>query len=286
MAKENREHKDSVFADLFGKDETAKENLLELYNALYDEKDTDPEVIKWIGLEDVLFKNFRNDVAFTVRNRKIILSEHQSTVNPNMPLRDLFYVAREYEKIISVRVRYRKKLVKIPTPEFIVFYNGTENYPTEQVLKLSDAFFDQPEKVSLELNVRVININPEKHHEVLKKCKILQEYSLFVEATRKYREDEKQLEKTVKECINKGILADYLLRKSSEVINMLMAEYDYEMDIEVQREEAAQEAADRKFIEYVDKAVKNFHISAEEACEKLEESYERYLELKKLYSGK
>lgn len=107
-----------------------------------------------------------------------------------------------------------------------------------------------------------------------------------MEATRKYREDEKQLEKAVKECINKGILADYLLRKSSEVVNMLMAEYDYEMDIEVQREEAAQEGADRKFIEHVDKAAKNFHISAEEACEKLEESYERYLELKKIYSGK
>ncbi|MDO4337532.1 MAG: hypothetical protein Q4C91_05505 [Eubacteriales bacterium] len=86
--------------------------------------------------------------------------------------------------------------------------------------------------------------------------------------------------------LKKAEFADYLLRKSSEVINMLMAEYDYEMDIEVQREEAAQEAADRKFIEHVDKVVKNFHISAEEACEKLEESYERYLELKKSYSGK
>lgn len=290
MVKENREHKDSVFTDLFYKDETAKENLLELHNALYDERDTDPEVIRLVGLEDVLFQNFRNDVAFTVRGRKIILSEHQSTVNPNMPIRDLLYIAREYEKIIPVRDRYKTTLVKVPTPKFIVFYNGTRDYPAEKILKLSDAFLEQTESANLELTVRVININPDKHHEVLKKCKVLREYSLFIEATRKYREDENQLQKAVQECINKGILADYLLRKSSEVVNMLLAEYDYETDIEVKCEEAAEKAAkkaaDEKMVEFVDKAVKNFGISAEEACAKLEESYEKYLELKKLYSGK
>lgn len=277
MAKENREHKDSVFTDLFSKDETAKSNLLELHNALYDANDTDPELIKLVGLEDVLFKNFKNDVAFTVGNRKIVLSEHQSTVNPNMPLRDLLYIAREYEKIVPVRDRYRTNLVRIPVPRFIVFYNGIEDYPAEEILKLSAAYSETDENVSLELAVKVININPDKEHEVLKKCRVLREYSQFVGATRKYREDENQLERAVKECIEKGILADYLMRKSSEVVNMLMDEYSYETDIEVQREEAA----DTEFAECVDNIVKNFHISAEEACEKLERPYEKYLKIKK-----
>ena len=109
-----------------------------------------------------------------------------------------------------------------------MFYNGTEDYPAEQILKLSTAFCETEENISLELAVKVININPDKQHEILEKCKVLREYSQFVEATRKYREDEDQLQKAVKECIEKGILADYLLRKSSEVVNMLMAEYDYE----------------------------------------------------------
>ncbi len=286
MAKENREHKDSVFTDLFCKDETAKENLLELHNALYDTNDTDPELIKVISLEDVLFKNLKNDVAFTVRNQKIVLSEHQSTVNPNIPLRDLLYIAREYEKIIAVRDRYKTSLVKIPTPRFFVFYNGTEDYPAEQILKLSTAFCETEENISLELAVKVININPDKQHEILEKCKVLREYSQFVEATRKYREDEDQLQKAVKECIEKGILADYLLRKSSEVVNMLMAEYDYEMDIEVQREEASKKADDKRFAEDVDKIIKKMHISPEKACQILDESYERYLEIKEQYTEK
>lgn len=284
MAKENREHKDSVFVDLFSRDVTAKKNLLELHNALYDTNETNTELIQQIGLEDVLFKNFRNDVAFTIGNHKIVLSEHQSTINPNMPLRDLLYIAREYEKIIPIRDRYRTTLVKIPTPRFFVFYNGTEDYPVEQTLRLSTAFYETNKDINLELSVKVININPDKDHDILKKCKILREYSQFVEITRKYREDENQLQKAVNECINNGILADYLLRKSSEVVNMLMAEYDYETDIAVQRQEAAEIAAktadDKRFIEDIEKVSKNFHISIQEACEKLESSYEKYLKIK------
>lgn len=288
MAKENREHKDSVFIDLFYTDETARKNLLELYNALYDTDYTDPEVIQYIGLENILFKNYKNDLAFTVEKERIVLSEHQSTVNPNMPLRDLLYIAREYEKIVPLRDRYKRGLVRIPTPKFFVFYNGEEAYPQEKILHLSDAFMERDTDINLELAVRVININTDKKHEILNKCPILREYSEFVETVRKYRKEEAQLQKAVNECIKKGILADYLYRKSSEVINMLMAEYDYETDIAVQREEAAEEAtekatkeADRKFLEHIDKLMKKMNLSAEEACKILEEPYDRYQTLKK-----
>lgn len=306
MAKENRKHKDSIFTDLFYSDVSAKENLLELHNALYNTKYSDPEVINLIGLEDVLFQNFKNDVAFSVDGRRIVLSEHQSTVNPNMPVRDLLYIAREYEKVIPVRNRYKTTLVPIPTPQFLVFYNGARDQPVEQILKLSDAFIEPEEGLNLELIVRVININPDKHHEMLEKCNVLREYSLFVEETRRYSKDEHQLERAVNECIKKGILAEYLSRKSSEVINMLMAEYSYETEMEVLREEAREEAekeaarkADKRIREaeekaeekvrkageklavIVENAAKNFGISVEEACGKMGITYEEYLEMRK-----
>lgn len=291
MAKENREHKDSVFTDLFSYDETARRNVLELYNALFDTDYTDEEAIQMLTLETVLFMNLKNDVAFSVGNRRIVLSEHQSTINANLPLRNLLYIAREYEKIVPVKNRYKSRLIPIPTPEFIVFYNGTKDYPVEETLRLSTAFTEKDKEANLELVVRVININPNKHHEILEKCPILREYSEFVEITRKYKNDKKQLEKAIKECQDKGILADYLSRKSSEVTNMLLDEYCYETDIEVQREEAAEEAAEKaaekaekKLIEYIKNISESFSISEEEACEKLKESYQKYLDIKKKHA--
>ena len=157
MANENREYKDSVFCDLFYNDPEAKKHLLELYNALFGTQYTDPEIVQLIRLEDVLFKNLKNDVAFTVNNQRIVLREHQSTINPNMPLRNLMYIAREYERIVPVRKRYQKKLIELPTPVFYTFYNGTENYPAEQELLLSNAFTDKANP-ALELKVKIINI--------------------------------------------------------------------------------------------------------------------------------
>ena len=216
---------------------------------MYGTQYSDPEVVDLIGLEDVLFRDFKNDVAFSVAGQSIVLSEHQSTVNANMPVRDLLYIAREYEKVIPARSRYKTGLIKIPTPRFLVFYNGVRNQPLEQTLRLSDAFMEQEEEPSLELVVRVININSDKHHELLEKCRVLKEYSLFVETARKYQKEKAPLTKAIKECIEKDILADYLLKKSNEVINMLMAEYDYETDIEVQREEAMEKGYDSGLIE-------------------------------------
>ena len=183
MAKENREHKSTVFTDLFYEDQDAKENLLSLSNALFDTNYTDPGIIQLVRLEDVLFKNFKNDVAFTVNEQKIILTEHQSTVNPNLPIRDLMYVAREYEKLLPIRKRYSSSLIKLPRPQFITFYNGNEDRPSEEILRLSDAFktsTDGINSIALELTVRVININLEKHHPLLQKCTILNEYSQFI----------------------------------------------------------------------------------------------------------
>ena len=207
--KENREHKDSVFVDLFYEDETAEENLLSLYNALHDTNYQNVKNIHKIRVENVLYKNFK-------------------------------YAGRAYEQLVDSEDRYRTTLVKIPAPEFYTFYNGTAEFPLEQELFLSDAYLDSNGKASLELMVKVININSNKAHSILDKCEVLKEYSLFIDTVRKYSKEEDSIKKAIHECMERGILADYLRRKVSEVMNMLIAEYSYEKDIQVKQEEAFQ----------------------------------------------
>ena len=129
--------------------------------------------------------------------------------------------------------------LKIPVPEFYVFYNGEEPYPSDKTLKLSEAFIERGTETNLELTVKVININRQNRHPVLENCRTMQEYSIFVETVRKWKEIDSQngFEKAVEECIENNILREYLKRKTKEVLNMLLAEYDYETDIAVQRAE-------------------------------------------------
>ena len=159
MAKHNRRYKDSVFVDLFGEDKNAKDNFLALYNALHGTHLDSTTELKRLRLEQVMYMTFYNDVARLVDDRIIVLVEHQSTVNANMPLRFLQYVARLYEQIQEPKAKYYRTLQKIPTPEFYVFYNGVGNYPERTTLRLSDAFMTMPAKPSIELIVSVININ-------------------------------------------------------------------------------------------------------------------------------
>ena len=239
MAKHNRRYKDSVFVDFFGEDKNAKANFLSLYNTLHDTHLDAPTELEGLKLEQVMYMAFRNDVAYLIDGKIIALVEHQSTINANMPLRFLQYAARLYERIQNPRDRYLRRLKKIPTPEFYVFYNGEEDYPESTTLRLSDAFMTIPEKQSLELVVSVTNINYNKGSRILHTCKPLKEYTLFVNAVRRHLklDSENGFKNAIKECIRNDILREYLLRKSKEVINMLIAEYDYDVDIAVQREE-------------------------------------------------
>lgn len=246
MHKENRKHKDSVFVDLFYNYKNAKEYQLMLYNALMDTDYKQGEVeIEDVRLEDVLYKNFQNDVAMGINKKYLVFGEHQSAINLNMPLRHLLYLGRTYEKMISTRQRHLRRKIRIPYPEFYVFYNGTEEYPVESELRLSDSFAEYPkgEEPSVELVVKVININLDKQHPILEKCPVLKEYMQFVEKVRRAAEEgeEEPIKCAVQSCIRQGILKEYLTDRGSEVSNMLIGEYSYEEDIEVQREEAYEE---------------------------------------------
>ena len=184
------------------------------------------------------------DIAMLIDGKIVILIEHQSTINQNMPFRFLEYIARIYEKITTKDEKFGRKLVKLPVPEFYVFYNGKDDYPTESVMKLSDAFMQLDDycelKNQLEISVKVININVDKENPILKRCEALKEYSEFIEQVRFNIENAvpEPFTTAIKEAIKKGFLSDYLNRKSTEVQNMLLAEYDYDTDIAVQRKEA------------------------------------------------
>ena len=216
MSISNRKYKDSVFVDLFSEDEKAKENFLSLYNALHGTNLQLSCPVENIRLDNVMYMNIINDVSCLVDGKIIVLAEHQSTINENMPLRFLQYISRLYEKLQAPADRYLRKLSKIPTPEFYVFYNGIEDYPKTTTLKLSDAFITRPKLIPLELEVKVYNINKNKETEVLSRCKTLEEYSLFVEEVRKQTQldSENGFTNAVKICIEKGILKEYLMRKS------------------------------------------------------------------------
>ena len=240
MKKHNRRYKDSVFVDFFSEDRTAKANFLSLYNALNGTDYPSTAILKNIRLKQVLYMSFANDVSYLVDNKIIVLAEHQSTINPNMPIRCLEYIARLYEQFYKSKEKYSHKQVAIPTPEFYVFYNGKEPYRGDSLLKLSDSFTQKHNEYALELSVKVVNINYDKASEILKRCKPLEQYSLFVNAVRRNIAVDKEhgFEKAIKECIQNDILREYLQRKSKEVLNMLIGEYDYDTDIAVQREES------------------------------------------------
>ena len=250
--KTNRNYKDSVFVDLFAHDVTAKENFISLYNALHGTNlDVETTDVQPVMLEQVLYMKYYNDITMLIDGKIVILIEHQSTINKNMPFRFLEYIARIYEKITTKDEKFGRKLVKLPVPEFYVFYNGKDDYPTESVMKLSDAFMqlnddcelkNQFENVNypLEISVKVININVDKENPILKRCEALKQYSEFIEQVRSNIENDvpEPFTSAIKETIKKGFLSDYLNRKSTEVQNMLLAEYDYDTDIAVQRKEA------------------------------------------------
>ena len=278
MSTANRKYKDSVFVDLFSEDEKAKENFLSLYNALHGKCLKDTEQLKNVRLDQVLYMSFYNDVSYLIDNKIIVLAEHQSTINPNMPLRCLEYVSRLYETLFESKEKYSRKLLHIPRPEFYVFYNGEEPFPCDKTLKLSDAFIEKTEDSSLELTVKIININHQNRHPVLENCKTIREYSIFVETVRKWKEIDYQngFQKAIEECIANNILRDYLKRKTKEVLNMLLAEYDYETDIAVQRAEEREIA----FAEGIERGIEQ---GIEQGIEK--GVYQKTLETAKLMKG-
>ena len=222
----NREYKDTVFRMLF----MDRENLLSLYNAICGTSYEKSEELEIVTLENAIYMGMKNDLAFII-DTNLFLYEHQSTYNANMPLRDLFYISGEYQKLIDHRSLYSSTLQKIPAPNFIVFYNGKEKKEDRWVSYLSEAYENLSGEPNLELKVITLNIYGGYNKELMEQCRTLREYSLYVSLVRKYAGDmelNEAVELAVNECIQRGILAEFLQKSKSEVIAMSIFEYDKE----------------------------------------------------------
>lgn len=241
---ENRKHKDSLFVDYFSKDRDWKQHFLSLYNALHG---TDLQVettrLERVNLEQVLYMDYYNDIAVMVNDQFIMMIEHQTTINPNMPLRLLEYVSRIYGNMIDSKSKFSTQLIPLAKPEFIVFYTGKENIPPETYLHLSDAFklnHIQNSELTLELVVKVCRINGKEPNQVVSQCSDLEQYVQFLKLIAEAKADGqvKPLTRAIREAVRHNVLKDYLERKGGEVLSILMTEYDYATDIAVKQEEA------------------------------------------------
>ena len=222
----NRNYKDTVFRMLF----SDRKNLLSLYNAVNQRHYTDPEDLEIVTLENAIYMGMKNDLAFII-DTNLYLYEHQSTYNPNMPLRDLFYISNEYQKLLDKKSLYSSSLQKIPAPNFIELYNGTDTLSDFSEHRLSSAFENLSGEPKLELIVTVLNINEGHNALLMEHCQTLKEYSQYVAKVRKYAAGmplDQAVEYAVDECIKEHILADFLRKNRAEVISMSIFEYDKE----------------------------------------------------------
>ncbi len=246
----NPKYKDSVFRMLFND----KKELLSLYNALNNSNHTNPDDIIINTIGDSTFLKVKNDVSF-IFNYELNVFEHQSTPCPNMPLRDLFYVAKLLKKITQEDDLYASKLVKIPTPKFYVFYNGTEPLPDEKIYRLSEQFEKQTATPDIELTVTVLNINEGNNKKLMAACNTLKSYSIFVSLVRKYIKeipkdiDDKEEEiksainHAIQDCIDQDILKAFFEKHRREVQDMTYWDYNEELHNKTIATEATEKAA-------------------------------------------
>ena len=224
----NRNYKDTVFRMLF----SDRKNLLSLYNAVNQSNYKNPEDLEIVTLENAIYMGIKNDLAF-IMDTNLYLYEHQSTYNPNMPLRDLFYICSEYQKLVDKKSLFSSTLQKIPAPNFIEFYNGSTVISDCTELRLSSAFECLTGEPKLELIVTVLNVNEGHNADLMQHCSMLKEYAQYVARVRHYASDmplNQAVKRAVDECIREGILAEFLARNRNEVISMSIFEYDKELE--------------------------------------------------------
>ena len=232
-------YKDRMFRMIFRE----KEKLLELYNAVSGKDYKDPELLIINTLENAIYMSMKNDISFLIDSR-LSLYEHQSTYNPNMPLRLLHYISDLYESMVNPIKLYGSSPVQIPPPRFIVFYNGTEERPEREELCLSRLYSVEEEEICLELKVVVLNINMGHNKELMEACRTLWEYAEYVRRVRLYRKEmsiEEAVERAITECIAEGILKDFLMKNRAEAKAVSIYEYSEEEHIQMERKDAFEE---------------------------------------------
>ena len=232
----NRTYKSTLFIMLF----QDKKNLLELYNAVSGKHYTDPEVLEINTLENAIYMTVKNDISFLI-DGWLSLYEHQSTYNPNLPLRFLLYIAKLYSRMTRNANLYGTKVIRIPPPEFLIFYNGKEELPERTVLKLSDMYEKEDPHAGLELEAVMLNISGKNNRKLKDACRTLKDYAIYTDKVREYAEEmdlADAVERAIRECIAEDVLKDFLEKHRAEAKEMSIFEYDQEKHMRQEREEA------------------------------------------------
>ena len=230
-----RNQKDTVYRMLFRK----PENALSLYNGLNGTDYKDVSKLEFNTLENAIYMGMKNDLSFLIMEQ-MNLYEQQATYNPNLPLRDLLYVADLLQVYAKDKTLYSSRQLQVPTPRFVVFYNGVEEKPEHMELKLSDAYEVPLPKPELELTVQVLNINPGMNEKLKEKCMVLKEYVTYVETIRSYAKSmplKEAVEQAVEDCIENNVLREFLRKQRAEVVKMSIYEYDEEREMRLIRED-------------------------------------------------
>ncbi len=231
-----RDYKSTMFTMIF----SDKKELLKLYNAVGQRNYDNPELLEINTLENAIYMSMKNDLSFIIDSR-LSLYEHQSTYNPNMPLRFLIYLADLYADMVKGKNLYGTKIIPLPAPRFIVFYNGADVRPDQEELRLSEAYVTDDGEVFLELRVTVLNINIGHNQELMGACKTLHDYSEYVHRVRRYAKQmsiEEAVEKAIEECIQEDILRAFLEKNRAEARAMSIYEYNEEEHMRMEREDA------------------------------------------------
>lgn len=278
----NREVKDRLFRFLFERD---REALLQLYNALNGTEYQDATQLRIVTIESVVYITMKNDLAFVVAG-VLNLYEHQSTCNPNMPVRFLIYLAQEYQKVIEEAKEslYGDTQILLPAPQCVVFYNGEKKMQEEEILRLSDAFENKDCEADVELKVRVLNINYGHNVDLMKRCRVLSEYAEFVQISRSFASSgtnmKAALNQAVDYCVENGILSEFLRKYRAEVLGMLLEEFDvkkYEKSLrEEGHAEGYKEGDTYRLIQSVEALCRSLQIMPPEACALLGITTEEY----------
>ena len=282
-----RDYKDRLFKFIFGNSDN-KQWTLSLYNAMNGTNYTNPEDIQFNTLSDVVYMRMKNDVSFIVSS-EMNLWEHQASFNPNMPMRFLVYAGRLYEKYIETSDyhQYSSKLQPVPTPICICFYNGKEDQPEQQVLKLSDAYEG---KGNIEVEVTMLNINYGKNKKLMDACEPLKEYAWLVDTVRGHQDEKKSLDDAVDQALNEMpdsfLIKPFLLENRAEVKSMFLTEYDEEKTLKKERAEARAEGVEEGRAEGIEEGIdKNRMESIKNIMEGLKYTAQQAMDLLKIPKG-
>lgn len=234
-----------------------RNELLKLYNAINGTSYDDPDLLQVNTLENAVYMSMQNDVSFII-DMRLNLYEHQSTYSPNLPVRYLLYVADVYSDYTKDMNLYGTKAVKLPTPRFVIFYNGQAEQPDRKELKLSELFSIPDADPSLKLKAVMLNINKGHNRKLMETCRTLQDYAEYTFRVREYAAEmplDLAVEQAITECISEGILADFLRKNRAEAKKVSIYEYDEERHMRQTREEGMEEGYANGFSQGIEQGI-------------------------------